>query len=61
MPNRLIYLKSHNRRPLLLPGPDMAPDVQGRLPRDWCARCGAEVFTESARLCRRCKRRNRDE
>ena len=32
-------------------------DVQGRIPRFWCDRCGREVFAERKRLCDRCERR----
>lgn len=30
-------------------------DIQTLPPRSWCENCGAEVYREGERLCRRCK------
>ena len=50
----VIFLCPGQRRPVWL-GSYRDPDVQGRLPRWWCSRCGREVFTEHSLLCDRCR------
>ena len=31
-------------------------DLQGAIPRFWCAKCGTEVFRIGRELCPRCKK-----
>ncbi len=50
----VIYWKSGRRRPVWV-GRCRDPDVQGRIPRGWCSRCGMEVWDRDT-LCPRCKR-----
>lgn len=50
---RKIYLRAGRRRPVAV-GIGLAEDPQAALPAWWCERCGAEVYTMDAVLCRRC-------
>ena len=52
----LVYLKTGRRRPVWL-GVYREDDVQGRIPRAWCCRCGREVFGYGP-VCDRCERRD---
>ncbi len=54
MQQGIVYGRPGFRRPVQL-GPYREPDVQGRVPRGWCIRCGGEVFTQPP-LCARCRR-----
>ena len=56
VPNRVVYLRSGFRRPTQSGGREFFPDVQGRVPENWCESCGAEVF-DGRRNCFRCRRR----
>ena len=56
MCQNIVYLLPGRRRPVCL-GPYRQEDVQGRIPRFWCHRCGREVFAERKNLCDRCERR----
>ena len=57
MCQNIVYLLPGRRRPIWV-GQYPQGDVQGRIPRSWCPRCGKEVFAERKILCDRCERRD---
>lgn len=60
MCQKIVYLLPGRRRPIWV-GPYRQEDVQGRIPRGWCPRCGMEIFAQEKVLCQRCERRGRYE
>ena len=60
----VLYTGTYRRRPVWI-GRWPQPDAQGAIPAGWCEECGAEVFADRERLCRRCaevrKEREEDE
>ena len=36
-------------------------DLQGGIPRSWCAGCGTEVFLTGKSYCKRCEKEAKDE
>ena len=43
------------RRPIFVGVYPPKTDMQGAIPRMWCAGCGTELFLPGHRLCQRCK------
>lgn len=58
---RIIYLKTHNRRPVLLGPGCLTEDIYRAIPRAWCQNCGQEIFTSGTELCYRCQKEEQNE
>ena len=53
---RILYLKSHRRRPVLLSGSGFLQDRQALPPAAWCPVCGGEVYEEDRCYCQQCRK-----
>lgn len=53
----VIYLKSRRRRPVWIGQRPVTEDVMGRIPEDWCCRCGMEIYVMGHTLCPGCMRK----
>ena len=54
-------LQGKHRRPVWI-GPRLGlQDLQGGIPRAWCARCGTEVFVTGKMYCKRCEKEEQNE
>ena len=52
----MCVLYGKHRRPVWI-GPRLGmQDLQGAIPRCWCARCGSEVFLTGKIYCKRCEK-----
>ena len=57
---KVLYLRSHKRRPIRLQRSIFCEDVQGSIPFGWCEGCGVECFTPGCLLCPACMRKELD-
>ena len=52
----LLYRRPPVWRPIWLGSRLGLLDMQGAIPRGWCANCGTELFIPDTELCQRCKK-----
>ena len=56
MRSGVLFLRPPDRQPVWI-GPRLGLwDVQGQIPRNWCCRCGKEVFLQETNLCSKCEK-----